>query len=129
MNVEAEVSKLLKEIRNISNKLQASANIYDALDEAKRKYFSYYQEYHESNIKHVKSTKDLVATIEHYGGGVCDDEGIINYKKKNDGNVTTSKNYAAVVRAKLLGCAVIKRANPERYSDVLKDLRKQHSYG
>ena len=67
--------------------------------------------------------------IEHYGGSVCDDEGLINYEKKNDGNVTTSKNYAAVVRAKVLDCAVIKRANSERYSDLLKDLRKQHSYG
>ena len=71
MNTEADISTLLREIRSISNELQVSADIYDALDESKRKYFSYYQDYSESNIKHVKNIKNLVATIEHYGGSVC----------------------------------------------------------
>ena len=44
---------------------------------------------------------------------MCDNEGLINYEKKKDGGVATSKNYAGIVRAKVLGCAVIKRANSE----------------
>ena len=55
MNTDADVAKLLIEIRNISNELQVSANVYDALDEAKGKYFKYFQEFGESNIKHIKN--------------------------------------------------------------------------
>ena len=55
INKEANVARLLKEERNINNELQVSVNIYDALDESKRKYFAYYQSYEESNIKHVKT--------------------------------------------------------------------------
>jgi len=100
-----------------------SANVYDELDEAKRKYFSYFQQYDESNIKHVKNTKDLIATIEHYGGSMCTDEGLLMYKKKNDGSVTTNKNYESIVKGNVLGCAVIKRANAEQYGDLLKNPR------
>jgi len=129
INKEANVARLLKEVRNINNELQVSVNIYDALDDPKRKYFAYYQSYEESNIKHVKNIKDLVATVEHYGGSVCEDEGLLEYEKKKDGNVRTSKNYPGIVRAKVMGYVVIKRANAERFGDLLKDLRKQHSYG
>ena len=34
---EAYIAQILKEIRKISNELEVSANVYDALDEAKRK--------------------------------------------------------------------------------------------
>ena len=61
--VDTDVASLLREIRNISNKLQVSANVYDALNKTKTKYFKYYQDLGESNIKNVKNIKDLVATI------------------------------------------------------------------
>ena len=118
---DANVASLLKEIRNISNELQVSANIYDALDETKTKYFKYYQDYDESNIKHVKNIKDMIATIEHYGGNVCSDAGLIKYEKTVDGMVTTKKDYDKVVRAKVLGCAIIKRAKIQRYGELLKN--------
>ena len=44
MNTYADVATLLQEIRGISNELQVSVNVYDALDEAKGRYFRYYQE-------------------------------------------------------------------------------------
>jgi len=53
INADADIAELSKEIRNISNEFQVSANIYDALDEVQRNYFSYFQQYNESNIKHV----------------------------------------------------------------------------
>lgn len=121
INKYADVATLLKEIRNISNELQVSANVYNALDEAKGKYYRYYQDHAESNIKHVKNIKELVATIEHYGGDICNDSGLIKHEKRADGNITTSKNYEALVRGKVLGCAVIKRSNTQIYGDLLKN--------
>ena len=106
-----------------------SANFYDALNEAKTKYFKYYQDSDKSNIKHVKNIKDLIATIEHYDGDICIDPGLIKHEKMADGMVTTSKDYDKIVRAKVLGCAILKRANTQRYGELLKNLRTQHSYG
>ena len=129
INAHADIAELLKEIRNISNELKVSDNVYDVLYEVKRKYFPYSQQYDKPNIKHVKNIKDLIATIEHYGGSVCTDEGLLMYEKKKGGNITTNKNYEAMVKGKFLGCAVIKRVNAERCGDLLKNLRVKHSYG
>jgi len=71
----------------------------------------------------------MIATIEHYGGSVCTDEGLLVYKNKNDGNVTTNKNYESMVKGKVLGCAVIKREKAEHYGGLLKNLRTQYFYG
>ena len=45
---EADLAQLLKEVRKVSNELEVSTNVYDALDEAKRKYLAYYQQNEES---------------------------------------------------------------------------------
>ena len=34
------IAKLLTEIRGVSNEVEVSSNVYDALDEIKRRYFS-----------------------------------------------------------------------------------------
>lgn len=129
IRIQADLAQLLKEIRKVSNKLEVSANVYDALDEAKRKYFAYYQQNEESNMRHVKNIKDLVATIEHYGGSICDDKGLIKHEKKKDGGASTARDYNAIVRAKVLGCTVVKCANDYRYKELIKNLRTQYSYG
>ena len=38
---DSNTPDLLKEIRGFSNELEVSANVYDTLDEAKRKYYTY----------------------------------------------------------------------------------------
>ena len=38
---ESKIAELLVEIRGVSNELEVSSNVYDALDEAKRKYYIY----------------------------------------------------------------------------------------
>ena len=72
----------------------------------------------------MKNIKDLVAAIENYGGSICNNEGLLEYEMKKDGNVKTTKNCTGIVRAKVLACAVIKRANVVRFKELLKDLRK-----
>ena len=127
--VDTDVASLLREIRNISNKLQVSANVYDALNKTKTKYFKYYQDIEESNIKYLKNIKDLVTTIEHYVGDICSDSGLLKHEKMVDSMVTTLKAHNEIVRAKVLGCAIIKRAKTQKYGELLKNLRTQHSYG
>ena len=81
---DSNVASLLKEIKGVSNKLEVSSNVYDTLDEAKRKYYSYSQQFEDTNTKNVKAIKDLVATIQHYGGSICNDIGLIKHEMKKE---------------------------------------------
>ena len=105
------IAKLLVEIRGVSNELEVSSNVYDALDEVKRKYYTYFQQTEDTNTKQIRAIKDLVVTIEHYGGTVCDDAGLVEHKENKDGGERDKEIYLKIVRAKTLGCAIIKRAN------------------
>ena len=46
---DSNIADLLKEIRGVSNELEISVNAYDALDEEKRKYYTYSQQTDDSN--------------------------------------------------------------------------------
>ena len=86
-------------------------------------------------IKHyggsVRDDAGLVAYEKNkdYGGSVCDDAGLVEYEENKDGGARDNDVYLKIVRAKTLGCAIIKRANVERYKLLLKDIRAQYSYG
>jgi len=112
----------------VSNELEVSSNVYDAIDEAKRKYYTDFQQTEDSNTKHVKTIKDLVGPIKYYGGSMCNDAGLIEHKKKSCRHMKDEEVYLNIVRAKILGCAIIKCANGERYKSLIKDVRSQYSY-
>ena len=62
-------------------------------------------------------------------GSICDDKGLIEHEKRKDGGISTAKDYKAIVRAKVVGCTVVKRATYYRYKELNKKLRTQYSYG
>lgn len=64
---DGDATRLLKEIRTISQQLEVNVSISDALGSAKAKYYSYFQFDHDTNSKHLKTFKELVSVIEHYG--------------------------------------------------------------
>ena len=70
INDDGDIAKLLTEIRGVSNEVEVSSNVYDALDEIKRRYYNYYQGDNDSNMKHIQALNDLVASIEHHGGNI-----------------------------------------------------------
>ena len=65
---DANVAKLLTEIRAISHELEVHVSVYDALHKAWGNYFKYFQQIDDNNSKHLRAYKDLVKVIEHYGG-------------------------------------------------------------
>ena len=69
------IAELLSEIHGVGNEVQVSSNVYDALNEIKRRHYNYYQGDDDSNIKHIQALNDLVASIEHHGGNIWLDEG------------------------------------------------------
>ena len=50
--------------------MESNTFIYDAIDEAKARYYDYSQGDDESNEKHLKNFKDIVEVIDHPGGDV-----------------------------------------------------------
>ena len=64
------MANILTKIRGVSNEVEVSSNVYDTLDEIKRRYYNDYQGDDDSNMKHTQALNDLVAIIEHHGGNI-----------------------------------------------------------
>ena len=64
------ITNILTEIRGVSNEIEVSSNVYDALYEIKFRYYNYYQGDDDSNMKHIQALNDLVASIEHHGESI-----------------------------------------------------------
>ena len=56
-----------------------------------------------------------MATIEHYGGSICDDKELIENELRKEGGKMLQDYCKEIMKARVLGCAAIKRANMERY--------------
>ena len=72
---------LLKQIKAVVHQFETQASIYEALDEAKKKYYHYYQGPKTSNTQHVKNLQDMVDIIKYHGGSVTDDQALIEYER------------------------------------------------
>ena len=77
------IAKLLTGIRGVSNEAEVGSNVYDALDEIKRRYYNYYQGDNDSNMKHIQALNALVASVEHHGGNIWLDEDLLEHEKKD----------------------------------------------
>lgn len=133
---DADVTNLLRHIRSLSNELEVSTNLYDALDEAKKRYYTYYQGEEESNQKNVKTLKDIVATIEHYGGTVGEEKGLVDHEAKNNREENRmnqnipliSRNQCKkIAKDKAIGLTLIKRGNKSRFASLISRMREDHS--
>ena len=63
-----DIAELLKQIKGIMHQFESHISIYEALDEAKKKFYMYYQGPRTSNTQHVKNIQDMVDIIEYHGG-------------------------------------------------------------
>ena len=50
------------------------------MDEAKTLFYTYKQEQHESNAKHLRNFKSIVDAIEHHGGEMFADDALITHE-------------------------------------------------
>ena len=82
VETDGDVAELLKMIRTISREMNANELVYDALDEAKRKYYLYRQAPDEDNEQHTRTFKENVEVVEHLKGSLFDDESLIDYETK-----------------------------------------------
>ena len=76
-----DVGGLLKQIKAVVHQFETHTSIYEALDEAKKNYYHYYQGPRTSNTQHVKNLQDMVDIIEYHGGSVTDDQALVDYER------------------------------------------------
>ena len=105
-----DVAQLLKQIKGIVHQFETHTSIYEALDEAKKNYYHYYQGPRTSNTQHVKNLQDMVDIIEYHGGSVTDDQALVEYERSLENHLPDedrSSDEALRQRAKnkMLGVA------------------------
>jgi len=124
---EGGITKLLKEIRTISLKIETNTSVYDALDKENSMYYTYKQENGESNAKQLRNFKSIVSVIEYLGGTSFSDKKLIKVKKEMNTKLhamnKTDTEYTIVVKKKMLGVAFLKRAFQQRYSKIMTSIR------
>ena len=110
--------------------MEVSSNVYDALDEIKRRYYDYCQGDNDSNMKHIQALNDSVASTKHHGENFWLDEGLLEHEKKDPEQIGLSNgDYQNIMKQKVMATVMIKRANRTRYADVIVNMRREYSCG
>ena len=87
IKANAEVWEILKIIKGVSHQFQSTISPYEAIDEAKRQYYTYIHNNDHMDVNtYVQTMKNIWDTIVYYGGTIGEDEALINYDKELDLN-------------------------------------------
>ena len=111
-----DIAGLLKQIKAVVHQFETHISIYEALDEAKKNYYHYYQGPKTSNTQHFKNLQDMVDIIEYHGGSVTDDQALIEYERSLESRLPANERSSDEVikqraKNKMLGVALIRRAD------------------
>ena len=132
IQLKCNVTELLTSIRGISNQIDTNTSVYDALDEAKRLYYNYKQNDEDTNAKHLKNFKNLVAIVEYYGGDLFIDKALVDHEKKSDinlgNNPKTEEDYETIVRDKMMAVGLLKRANKRKFHKLITNIHDQFAF-
>jgi len=127
-----DVVELLKNIRDVCKEMTTNTSLYDSTDEAKKRYFLYYQNPEDDNEHHLRTFKSNSDIVEHYKGSLYDDKALIEYEKKEavkNGESYTDLEIKALVKEKMTGTTLLKRFDMNRYGPLITDIRDQYGYG
>ena len=126
---------LLKEIKGITFQFEVSRNIFVAIDVAKENVYAYRQKSHQSLADYYKEFCSMVDVLEHYGGRFGDDDALtakVMEELRIDSEVEKKKFEAdsiIMARQRALAIAFIRRADQDRFGNLLTDLLNQDALG
>ena len=130
---ECKVGNLLKLIRKISREANTNESLYDALDEAKARYYKYRQAPEDENEQHLRTFKNIVEVAEDHGANLFKDQKLFEHEKKLDSDANkpakSDDEYWELVKNKAMGTSYVKWSDLTRYKHLLMDIRDQHGYG
>ena len=130
---KSDVAKLLQEIKGIMHQFDTHINIYEAIDEAHRRFSNYRQQPDESNATYLKKFKNNLEVLEHYGGSIRNATGAIKCEKLRDSksalvtSTPTDKEYMERCYHRRIGVMFLRRADRQRYNELLQDLRNSYT--
>ena len=116
---------LLKEIKGIMMRFEGQRYIFLSLDDAHTTYQTFKQGENMDVSTYLKEFQNIVDILEHYGGAVGYDPGLIE-AVGGSGSVATKAKKA---RGKALALAFLKRADRTRYGSLWTDLENQYTRG
>ena len=132
MDDSCNVATLLSEIKTLSSKIEESTSAYDALHEAKAKFFKYQQSEDETLADHMRNFKDLCNAVEYHGGDIFFDKEMVKAEVRGDStdkaSTTTNEEYRTRVIDKSKAVAFLKSANRKTYGKLLSTIRDQFSF-
>ena len=127
-----DVVGMLKAIRAISSQVETNISIYDAVDEAKRRYYRSYQLEEDTNATFLNDYKSVIDTMEHYKSNIYEDTGLISYEldaAAAKGDILEEKDARVIVKNKMQGLDLIKKADRKRYGGLLTSIRDKFALG
>ena len=92
---------LLMEIKSVMQQFEGQRALHLALEKAKTKYYAYKQAYETPLATYLEEIMALIDVIEHYGGDLCSDPGLIVLAP---GNTAAEKKKAARDKPLLIWC-------------------------
>ena len=92
-----DVAGLLKLVKTVVYQFESHTSIYEALDEAKKNYYHYYQGPRTSNTQHAKDLQDIIEVIEYHGGSVTDDQALVNYERDMEAHLPEDESSSEEV--------------------------------
>ena len=119
---------MLKTIKAASHEMESHTCLWDALSEAKRRFYSYKQADHESNTMHVKNLKNLLSVVEYYDGEIFEDEVLMKEVKEEStkaGESITDEQCKLRTKNK---CLALELAKSSKWGSVMQDIRTQYLY-
>ena len=128
MQIEGNVTLLLREIRSISMQFEGSRIIYVAKDQVMKHFYTYVQKPEETNVQFLKNFKRIIDVIRHYGGEIPTDRNLCDYENGRLGG-DAPNDLMEFTRARNIAISFLHRADTVRYASLLNRLSNDFALG
>ena len=81
IEVDGDVVEILKKNWGVYRQMTTNASLYDSIDEAERRYYTYKQQPEDNNETHLRTFKSNSDVIEHYKGSMYKDKALLDYER------------------------------------------------
>jgi hypothetical protein len=126
---ESDCVWILKEIKGITYRFEGQRYIYLSLDDARTTYYAYTQGAEDSISSYLEHFRSLVEVLEHYGGAIGEDPGLLDATAAVLANADDATKRLKIARDRTLALAFLKRADRRRFGTLWADLKNQFSRG
>jgi len=126
---ESDCVWILKEIKGITYRFEGQRYIYLSLDNARTSYYAYTQGAEDSVSSYLEHFRSLVEVLEHYGGAIGEDPGLLDATAAVSSNTEDTTERLKIARDRTLALAFLKQADRRRFGTLWADIENQFSRG